>query len=194
MPLENTDVVDIITTSQQGQTVLVITDAGVTTDPEERYALFMEKLKTYVAAIMSGELAKDLPASSSGDYQIRVMCVLPPTEEMLAVQAIKPRGENIDAILVEFEIFSFGDDKPQKVERAPLEAPEISEDLAGAIDFALTMGLEALKEGRESRACRSDRGRGGFDGIVGWIRRHARSGQELCCRSGARSQGVCRLF
>ncbi|PQV62398.1 hypothetical protein B1R32_1401 [Abditibacterium utsteinense] len=149
MPLEDTNVIDIVTTSEEGKTVLVLTDAGVTSDPEARNALFMEKLKTYMGAIMSGDLTDQFPAASPRNYEIRVMCTLPPTEEMLAIRSMSPKGDPRNAVPVEFEIFGAGDAAPQKVERALLEAPELSENLASTINFALTMGLEALKDGDE---------------------------------------------
>jgi len=46
--LEDAEQIDIITQANDGKLILVITDAGITTDPDDRFAKLIEKLKTYV--------------------------------------------------------------------------------------------------------------------------------------------------
>ena len=58
MPLEDPNVIDMGVTPVPGELVLVITDAGITSDPEERLKKFKAKLETYVGYV-SGECFAD---------------------------------------------------------------------------------------------------------------------------------------
>jgi hypothetical protein len=55
MPLEDPNVIDIILRPDaEGKVCLIISDAGVTTDPASRYALFRQKVINYCTAVIEG--------------------------------------------------------------------------------------------------------------------------------------------
>lgn len=146
MPLEDLTRIDIIATSKVGKTTLVITDAGVTTDPQERNDLFMQKLGLYVSMITGDDLKDDFPNHSPWDFEIQVVCANEPTPEMLAISSVKPKGAGMDqAIQVNFEIMGLGDAKSKQIVRPELVVPELSEDLKNAIELVFSMGLDQIK-------------------------------------------------
>lgn len=148
MPLEVSDSIDIITTGKKGQTTLIITDAGITTDPLERNALFMQKINTYAQAIFSGSLVDDIPGFSADNCEIRVICATQPTPEMLEISAITPRGAGAEqAIPVEFELMGIeGDAASVTINRPAPEAPPVSDELQKLIDMAFAFGLDSSKD------------------------------------------------
>lgn len=89
MPLEDRTIIDmVLTPDAHGKIGLIITDSGVTTDPEERLNLLQNKLQVYVADILQGGLAAEYPGKTAGDFFIHVTCALPPTAAMLAITSV----------------------------------------------------------------------------------------------------------
>ncbi len=86
MPLEATDYVDIITGSPDGRIQLVITDSGITTDPDERLRLLVAKVQTYVTYIRSDSFKAEHPGKGIDDCDIVVMTRFGPTESMSSIQ------------------------------------------------------------------------------------------------------------
>jgi hypothetical protein len=103
MTLEKTDVVDIVLKPQDGKITLVVVDAGTTSDPQERYALLLKKLETYVAYATSGGFREQHPHIPVNNVNVRVICAIPPTEEMTQILTIGPSGDRINRMAVEFE-------------------------------------------------------------------------------------------
>lgn len=104
MTLEKTDTIDIITKPQDGRVGLIIVDAGVTTDPEARFLRLMAKLKTYGAYVMSDDFKQRNPGIGPSDVIIRIVFnpSTPPTQQMLEIAYVRPKGQN-DQIPVVFE-------------------------------------------------------------------------------------------
>jgi hypothetical protein len=152
MPLESPDSIDIITWDDNEGTTLVLTDAGVTTDPEERNALFAQKIRTYAQAIFSGILVEDNPEFSPEKCQIRVICSTQPTPEMLKFSAIRPRDAREEKpIPVEFELMTLrGGTQAVPIERPKLVAPPVSAELKKLIDMTFDFGLGLCKDGSEA--------------------------------------------
>jgi hypothetical protein len=103
--LEEPDTIDIISEAKDGTTYLVITDAGITADPDERYNCLIEKVRTYVGFIQSPAFEKQCPRSTRAKTSIRVMCATPPTEQMQAIQQVRTRTTPPLEISVEFVDF-----------------------------------------------------------------------------------------
>ncbi len=103
--LEETDRIDMEAKGEDGKIMLVITDSGMTSDPKERISLFFEKLKTYVAYVMSGDFKKEHPGLTTKDVKILVMCRIPPTEQMAKITQVSPSGIPEKAIPVLFHEF-----------------------------------------------------------------------------------------
>jgi hypothetical protein len=91
MPLEDPHVIDIIT-SKDGRLQLVITDAGVTTDPRMRLALYRAKLDAYAMYVDSPEFAAAHPNFARADVSIEIICATPPPPEMVALTGVNPPG------------------------------------------------------------------------------------------------------
>ncbi|HEV2293182.1 MAG TPA: DUF6572 domain-containing protein [Tepidisphaeraceae bacterium] len=106
MALEDPNVVDLVTRPGAEQIRLVIVDAGVTTDPDERYGAFLAKLRSYVKYVLSEDFSSAYPDVQTHGVTISVMCKAPPTDQMAAVEQVTPRGDPAKAIKVEFEMFS----------------------------------------------------------------------------------------
>lgn len=83
--------------------MLVIADAGLTTDPEERFGFFLGKLKSYVGAILAGVLEEDFPNVKLSDYTIELQYQTEPTEAMRQVTHVTPRGDKNNMIPIVFQ-------------------------------------------------------------------------------------------
>jgi len=103
MTLEKTDVVDIVLKPQDGEITLVVVDAGTTPDPQERYALLLKKLGTYVGYATSAGFREQYPDIPVNNVTVRVICSIPPTEEMKQILNVGPSGDRINRMRVEFE-------------------------------------------------------------------------------------------
>ncbi len=119
MPLENPEVIDIILKPVQNKLKLVITDAGVTTDCEERMNLFVAKLRTYVAYITSEEFRAEYPSIRPNDVTICLVTRNPPTEQMSAITHVTPTGDKDNRIAVQFEMFGGSDGLMNSDNREP---------------------------------------------------------------------------
>lgn len=109
MALEEADTMDMAadTRSKAGpfKFELFIFDHGRTDDPEERYQHFLNKLRTYVHFVQTAQFRKDFPDISPHEVLIRVLHQKPPTESMLAVKFVMPRGDRVNKITVLFQTF-----------------------------------------------------------------------------------------
>ncbi len=106
MPLEKLDTIDMVLKPKDDQIVLVITDAGVTTDPGERYDLLLKKLGSYVNYAFSADFAQTYPGITPDKVIIRVICATPPTEMMQQIFNVGKRSERPERITVEFEVWN----------------------------------------------------------------------------------------
>lgn len=95
--LEEYDKIDTITSDAEG-IQLVVMDAGLTEDPDERYDHLINKLRSYVAYATSLEFREKYPYASTDNVSILVMCRIPPTEKMLNTTAIA-RADNQEEML-----------------------------------------------------------------------------------------------
>src|SRR5262245_50677369 len=108
MSLEDPDTIDIITRPEPNRLELVITDAGITTDPGERMEKLLAKLRNYVGYILSPEFAEEYPELGPDDVSITVVSATPPNSEMLQISHVKPRTEPPRFIAVRFMQFQDG--------------------------------------------------------------------------------------
>jgi hypothetical protein len=88
MPLENSDVIDLITSPAPNAIALLITDSGTTSDPSERLALLKRKFETYVAYVADPRFAERHPGVDRNRVTIVVVCRLPPTPAMKAIAGV----------------------------------------------------------------------------------------------------------
>ncbi len=105
MPLEDSNCIDIIGNRDDGGLVLIITDAGITTDPPERRSLYQEKLKAYVNYVISEEFTQDYPEVPRDKVSILAVCKTPPDEQLAAITRVNPRGDASLSIPVSFQLF-----------------------------------------------------------------------------------------
>jgi hypothetical protein len=108
MPLEDLTQIDLVTQDADGKINLIITDAGITTDPVERLELLRQKLGLYATAVTGGQLANDYPNATVQDFVIRVVCMRRPLEDMLAIGEVGPIGDPAHRIPVVFDEFPEG--------------------------------------------------------------------------------------
>ena len=104
MALEDQTTIDMISKPDAvGKICLVITDAGVTTDPDTRFELLAKKLQAYARAVLNGDLAMDYPDKQPGDFFIRVVCANPPTDAMKNISSV---GQSENPMPVVFETWN----------------------------------------------------------------------------------------
>ena len=106
MGLENTTTIDLITKPFPGDgcdLVLYIVDSGSVSDEVERYKLLIDKLSSYVAYVASEEFSWSNQEVDPSKVIVRVLCRTEPNEAMLAVEAVRPRGDDSLRISVLFE-------------------------------------------------------------------------------------------
>ncbi len=108
MPLENPNVIDMITKPKNGKLELVVTDAGVTTEPRERFEKLLSKLKTYVNWVLSDDFKKDYAGVKPRNVTITVLCANEPTPQMKQLSAIMPKGDRENAIKVNYSLLRNG--------------------------------------------------------------------------------------
>ncbi len=109
MTLEETDRIDI-TATKGNKMELVIIDAGLTTDPRERFDKLVDKLKTYVDYAASDEFKKKYPSIKAKNITIKVMCKNEPTGEMKGVSQSMLRGKAKNTIPVKYEKANYKSD------------------------------------------------------------------------------------
>ena len=145
MPMEDPNSIDmILKKGEDGRVILVIMDAGITTDPAQRLQCLTAKLKAYVSGIFNGSLEDNYPNHTAKDFKIRVVCVTRPTPEMAQIAHVTPSGDPANRMPVEFEEFETGCwDRPQPeasfsetFDSSRLE--EIDKELAEEEDDGLT--------------------------------------------------------
>ncbi|MCA9487203.1 hypothetical protein H6501_02510 [Candidatus Woesearchaeota archaeon] len=107
MTLEHTSKIDVISESEDGQILIFkILDSGSITDPSERYKLFTHKLKTYVDYIISENFQIMHSGFDISSCSIQVICMSPPTPEMLEIHKVCPKGQREKIIPITFETIS----------------------------------------------------------------------------------------
>lgn len=105
MSLEDSNCIDIITRGEDGKLCFVITDSGLTTDPEERFALLVEKVSHYVGYLLSEDFRQEYHGLKPGDVTIRVLCAVAPTEKMARFTRLTHPEDETESIKIEYEIF-----------------------------------------------------------------------------------------
>src|SRR5262245_7747544 len=103
MPLEDTDVIDMITSSPDGGLTLVVSDAGITEDEEKRYHLLVEKLRTYMSYCLDDEFAEQHPGVGLNRVQVLVVSRIPPSAKMAEIRELSARGARPARIPVLFK-------------------------------------------------------------------------------------------
>jgi len=120
--LEECDKIDATAITKDGKLELVVMDAGLTEDPEERYQHLIEKLKVYLFYLTKGDFKKDHPDRTATDTQIRVMCKLPPTDKMSQMSAVRNPDNPSEVVVIVFQHFPGADGKEDEGKELP-ESP-----------------------------------------------------------------------
>ncbi len=149
MPLEDPDVIDIVLRPDaDGKVCLIITDAGVTTEPARRYALFREKVINYCTAVIDGHFKPEYPDLNTPDFYIKVISAHPPTPEMYAMSVVGSKSRPEHRMEVQFEQM---DGKPWPGQKFKLEPdvsriPPMSDRLKKFVDAQLDYAFKTVKE------------------------------------------------
>jgi len=150
MPLEDPNVIDIILRPDaEGKVCLIITDAGVTTGPASRYALFREKVINYCTAVIEGHFKQEYPDLSTSDFYIKVISENPPTPEMYAMAVVGSKSRPDRRMNVHFERTDGSAWPGQKfqVEQDPSRILPMSEELKALVDAQLDYAFKTIREG-----------------------------------------------
>lgn len=137
MTLEETDQIDMVFLTKNGQHVLVIVDAGTITDETTRFNLFWEKLKVYSHYVMSDDYKKEYPNLTTRDVFIFVVCTEPPTEAMERIRDIGPKGDRVNRIQVRFttkenltrDVTMFPDENRKSLDSKSVLSPSLTEGI-----------------------------------------------------------------
>lgn len=119
MTLEQPDVIDITHVRPDGRVLLILTDAGCTPDPAERFAAHAAKLSNYIRFACSPQFSEQFPGKTWRDVSIIALCKNAPTPDMLNI--VRIGSSTIDPevdIPVEFRIFD-PDNEPQSPPSQP---------------------------------------------------------------------------
>lgn len=122
--LSNTDTIDAVATTPEGEPRLFIFDVEAPMEADERLRLLLEKLKTYVNFVASGQLQQqhsDMPFDRIG---IQVVCHEAPTDAMLGISQVNPRGRPELAIKVAFQS---PEGEPYRPTASPIPDPQIEQ-------------------------------------------------------------------
>lgn len=148
--LEEHDQIDAVTRSEAGDIQLVIMDAGLTEDADERHGHLVEKLRTYVAYAASPEFREQHPDVPVDGVSILVMCRIPPTEKMLSTTSVARTDHDAEALQVSFRHFPGSDedddeDEEQKIDTPPVKtAEQDSFSSSSSVPVHITFGVLLL--------------------------------------------------
>ena len=106
MSLRDTTSVDVIGRRPDGGYDLFVYDAGDIADEHERYRLLIEKLRSYVEYVATGQHREQAPEASVESFTIRVICQSPPNEEMRQVTGVRLSGDSVTRLPVVFVLES----------------------------------------------------------------------------------------
>lgn len=134
MPLESGNTIDLARKTADGDVVMTIVDAGVTTDPSQRFELLMRKLRVYVNYVLSDDFATDVPGVTPAQVSIEVVTSLPATPQMLQIDGVRPRSHPDLVIPVRFVMHP---------DAAPAE-DGVPADLSALVYRAVALALGAL--------------------------------------------------
>ncbi len=152
MPLEDPSAIDIVAKTKDGRILLIITDAGLTTDPEERLELLQAKLKAYVAYAIGPEFSEDYPNVDCSKVGLHVICNTEPTEEMKDITAVCARTDRSYEFPLTYEVDTRDEipagvrtEEPEKRESNPLQERLVGSILLGIADNV----KDALEKGAD---------------------------------------------
>lgn len=149
MPLEDLEVIDIVLRpNENGKVGLVIMDAGVTTNPARRAALFREKVRSYFGAVVEGHFKAEHPKLKTSDFYIKAVCTTAPTPEMYELHSLKSKSRPEHHMEVVFEMFDGRLWPGQKFEMAkkPEEIPPPSAALKKFAEESLALAFDTLRD------------------------------------------------
>ena len=150
MPLEDTDVIDIVLNpNADGKVELVIMDAGVTTDPRRRTKLFQDKVRGYFVAVVNGHFTERFPHLKTPDFCVKAVCAHAPTPEMYEFHTLHSKSRPEHHMEVRFVQFN---DEPWPGQKFRLtDKPEIipppSRELQKFAKEAMEFAFETLRKG-----------------------------------------------
>ena len=108
--IEEHTTIDTIARTKDGRIELVIMDHGETTDAEARFAHLIEKLKSYLYYVLEGDFKNDFPDKRIQDVAIRVMCRIPPTDEMARLTRLSSPSDPSEGIDIIYQYLPDGGD------------------------------------------------------------------------------------
>jgi hypothetical protein len=144
--LEESDRIDMALKLPDGRVRLVITDAGVTTDAEQRANLLALKLGIYAKYVGDGEFRTNFPDKSPADCEIVVMSRLPATEQMQQMSNVALVNRPEAKIPVRFETFDPDAGALSTAAAAkPSSAPQEPSPAVKLMKAGITNDLELMK-------------------------------------------------
>jgi len=168
MPLEDAQAIDVVRKTGDGKIVLVITDAGSVSDPIERTACLVQKLKSYINSVVSGDLKRDFPEHTSKDYIIEVVCSRRPTPEMASISQVMPRKDPANKVPVRFVEFPEGAWGPAKPGAVGEQAGPRPGESGGSEELD-TLSMAALEKGVAlAENYLADGQKGFYFAVMGW--------------------------
>lgn len=138
--LEEYDKIDAITRSDDGSVQLVIMDAGLTENPDERFGHLMNKLRTYVAHASSPTFQEEYPDLTPGKVGFLVMCRRPPTEKMAHTTTIARADNQDEKFIISYRHFP-GDDEDNQEPHRREESPTLPVDSPSNVPLHITFGF-----------------------------------------------------
>jgi len=138
--LEEYDKIDTITKSDDERIQLVIMDAGLTEDPDERYGHLINKLRTYVAYSTSAKFKEEYPDITPDKVSFLVMCRIPPTEKMENTTTISRADNQEEKFTINYRYFP-GADGDSEATPPAVNTPDLSADRPSNIPVHITFGF-----------------------------------------------------
>ncbi len=104
MPLEESNVVDMVAGTSDGWLEMVITDSGQIVDADSRNVALKRKLGTYKAYIQGKSFTKDHKGAALDRTRIVVVCSTMPTDEMMGIKGFRLDDGNV--IPISYRLFN----------------------------------------------------------------------------------------
>jgi hypothetical protein len=138
--LEEYDKIDTITQADDGTIQLVIMDAGLTEDPDERYGHLINKLRTYVAYSTSSKFRADYPDVTPDKISFLVMCRIPPTEKMKNTTTIARADNKDETFTISYRHFP-GADGDTETPTSSGKEPALTSEKPSNVPVHITFGF-----------------------------------------------------
>lgn len=149
MPLEDLDAFDmVLQPDREGRVALVITDTGITNEPQRRVDLLRSKVRNYFGAVVAGHFKEQFPKLKTSNFYVKVIAFTAPTPEMFEITQLKSRSnpEHRMEVIYEQPDGRLWPGAKMSISEQPGDLEPASAALSKLAHEALAFGFETIRD------------------------------------------------